>query len=130
MTDVAALTDLPSTDLAAPVMFDDPFPRYAYLRREAPVSRAYSKQMLNGSGFMFTRYEDVQLLHNDPRFSSDPASEGSSFLMRHLPRTFRLLFDTMVYKDDPDHARLRRLVNKAFTPTMVQQMRDEIERVV
>jgi cytochrome P450 PksS len=130
MTDVAALTDLPTTDLAEPVMFDDPFPRYAFLRREAPVSRAYSKQMLNGSGFMLTRYEHVQLLHNDPRFSSNPSSEGSTFLMRHLPRTFRLLLDTMVYKDDPDHARLRRLVNKAFTPTMVQQMRDEIERIV
>jgi cytochrome P450 len=130
MTDVTALTDLPSTDLAEPVMFDDPFPRYAVLRQEAPVSRAYSKQMLNGSGFMLTRYEDVQLLHNDPRFSSNPSREGSTFLMRHLPRTFRLLLDTMVYKDDPDHARLRRLVNKAFTPTMVQQMRDEIERIV
>ena len=36
----------------------------------------------------------------------------------------------MVYKDDPDHARLRRLVNKAFTPRMVQQMTGEIERIV
>ncbi len=146
MTDL----DLPTTDLAEQVMFDDPFPRYAQLRREAPVSRAYSKQMLNGSGFMLTRYEDVQLLHNDPRFSSNPAGQGqgqdqdqgqgqdrdqghgqgSTFLMRHLPRTFRLLLDTMVYKDDPDHARLRRLVNKDFTPTMVQEMSDEIERIV
>lgn len=37
---------------------------------------------------------------------------------------------SMVYKDDPDHARLRRLVNKAFTPRMVQQMTGEIERIV
>jgi cytochrome P450 len=130
VTDVTLPADLPTTDLSEPVMFDDPYPRYAQLRREAPVSRAYSKQMLNGRGFMLTRYEDVQLLHNDPRFSSNPSSQGSTFLMRHLPRTFRLLLDTMVYKDDPDHARLRRLVNKAFTPTMVQQMRDEIERIV
>ena len=50
--------------------------------------------------------------------------------MRHLPNMFRLLTSSMVYKDDPDHARLRRLVNKAFTPRMVQQMTGEIERIV
>ncbi len=79
---------------------------------------------------MLTRYEHVMLLHNDVRFSSDPTSQGSSLLMRHLPRMFRLLMSSMVYKDDPDHARLRRLVNKAFTPRRVQQMTGEIEQIV
>jgi cytochrome P450 len=130
VTDTAAAAHSESTDLADPVMFTNPFPRYAQLRREAPVSRAYSKQMLGGAGYMLTRYEHVMLLHNDVRFSSDPTSGGSSFLMRHLPKMFRLLTSSMVYKDDPDHARLRRLVNKAFTPRMVQQMADDIERIV
>jgi cytochrome P450 PksS len=86
--------------------------------------------MLGGAGYMLTRYEHVMLLHNDVRFSSDPTSGGSSFLMRHLPNMFRLLTSSMVYKDDPDHARLRRLVNKAFTPRMVQQMAGDIDRIV
>ncbi len=120
------------TDLADPVMFADPFPRYADLRRRGAVSPAYSKQLMGGPGYMLTRHEHVLLLHNDVRFSSDPrsGSGGSSFMMRHLPRMFRLLTDSMVYKDDPDHARLRRLVNKAFTPRMVQQMTGDIERIV
>jgi cytochrome P450 PksS len=118
------------TDLADPVMFDDPYPRYAELRRDAPVAQAYSKQMLGGAGFLLTRHEHVLLLHNDVRFSSDPTGEDPSFLMRHLPKMFRLLTSSMVYKDDPDHARLRRLVNKAFTPRMVQQLAGEIERIV
>jgi len=118
------------TDLADPVMFTDPFPRYAELRRRGAVSPAYSKQLMGGAGFMLTRHEHVLLLHNDVRFSSDPTSGGSSFLMRHLPKMFRLLTSSMVYKDDPDHARLRRLVNKAFTPRMVQQMTGEIEKIV
>jgi cytochrome P450 PksS len=79
---------------------------------------------------MLTRHEDVLLLHNDVRFSSDPTSGGSGFMMRHLPKMFRLLTNSMVYKDDPDHARLRRLVNKAFTPRMVQQMSGDIELIV
>jgi cytochrome P450 len=118
------------TDLADPVMFTDPFPRYAELRRRGAVSPAYSKQLMGGAGFMLTRHEHVLLLHNDARFSSDPTTGGSGFLMRHLPKMFRLLTSSMVYKDDPDHARLRRLVNKAFTPRMVQQMTQEIERIV
>jgi cytochrome P450 len=118
------------TDLADPVMFADPFPRYAELRRRGAVSPAYSKQLMGGAGFMLTRHEDVLLLHNDVRFSSDPTTGGSGFMMRHLPRMFRLLTNSMVYKDDPDHARLRRLVNKAFTPRMVQQMTGDIERIV
>ncbi len=132
MTHAAPAGRLETTDLGDPVMFSDPYPRYGELRRSAPVSRAFSKQLLGGTGYMLTRHEHVLLLHNDVRFSSDPTStsQGSSFLMRHLPRMFRLLMSSMVYKDDPDHARLRRLVNKAFTPRMVQQMTGEIERIV
>jgi len=132
VTDTAAAGRIETTDLADPVMFSDPYPRYEVLRRSAPVSRAFSKQLLGGTGYMLTRHEHVLLLHSDVRFSSDPTStsQGSSFLMRHLPRMFRLLMSSMVYKDDPDHARLRRLVNKAFTPRMVQQMTGEIERIV
>jgi cytochrome P450 len=119
-----------TTDLAEHVMFSDPFPRYAELRHSAPVSRVRSRQLVGGSGYMLTRYEDVLMVYNDVRFSSDPSSQGSSFLLKHLPKMFRLLTSSMVYKDDPDHARLRRLVNKAFTPRMVQQMSTEIERIV
>ena len=118
------------TDLADPVMFADPFPRYAELRRRGAVSPAFSKQLMGGAGFMLTRHEDVLLLHNDVRFSSDPTAGDSGFMLRHLPKMFRLLTNSMVYKDDPDHARLRRLVNKAFTPRMVQQMTGDIERIV
>ena len=132
MTHAAPAGRLETTDLGDPVMFSDPYPRYGELRRSTPVSRAFSKQLLGGTGYMLTRHEHVLLLHNDVRFSSDPTStsQGSSFLMRHLPRMFRLLMSSMVYKDDPDHARLRRLVNKAFTPRTVQQMTGEIERIV
>ena len=41
----------------------------------------------------------------------------------------RLLTDSMVFKDDPDHKRLRSLVNKAFTPHVVQRLAPDVERV-
>jgi cytochrome P450 PksS len=119
------------TDLADPVMFTDPFPHYAELRRTAPVSTVRSKQLLRGSGYMVTRYDDVMQVHTDPRLSSDVVKHGrGSRAVRYAPRIVRLLTDSMVFKDDPDHKRLRGLVNKAFTPRRVQQMSEHVERVV
>src|ERR1700728_2784092 len=117
-------------DLSQRVMFSDPFPCYANLRRNAPVARVRSQQLMRADGYMLTRYEDVILLHSDQRFSSDMMKQGNPGLQKYLPRMFRLLTDSMVFKDDPDHARLRRLVNKAFTPRMVQQMANDIQGIV
>lgn len=118
------------TDLADPVMFSNPFPRYAELRAEAPVSRVRSKQLLRGSGYMVTRYQDVMQVHTDARFSSNLFGGGKSILMKLTPKMLRVLSDSMVFKDDPDHKRLRALVNKAFTPRRVQDMNDQIGRIV
>lgn len=130
---MSATAALPAvvTDLSERIMFTDPFPRYAELRRVAPVSRARSKQLLRGEGFMVTRYDDVMQVHTDPRLSSDVVQHGKGGLaLRFAPRMVRLLTDSMVFKDDPDHKRLRNLVNKAFTPKRVQQMSDHIDAVV
>jgi cytochrome P450 len=117
------------TDLADPIMFTDPFPRYAELRRDAPVSKVRS-QFTRSYGYMATRYEDVMQVHTDARLSSDVMQHGKAGMMKYAPRMFRLLTDSMVFKDDPDHKRLRGLVNKAFTPKRVQVMSEDIERIV
>lgn len=118
-------------DLADPVMFSDPFPTYASLRRDDPVSIGRSKQLFRGDGYLATRYDDVMQVHTDARLSSDIMQHGSAGrALRHAPRMLRLLTDSMVFKDDPDHKRLRSLVNKAFTPKRVQQMGEHIALVV
>jgi cytochrome P450 PksS len=119
------------TDLSDPVMFTDPFPRYAELRRTAPVSTVRSKQLLRGEGYLVTRYDDVMQVHTDPRLSSDVMKHGrGGRALRYAPRMVRLLTDSMVFKDDPDHKRLRGLVSRAFTPRRVQEMTGYVERVV
>ena len=120
------------TDLSDPIMFSNPHPRYAYLRRAAPVSRVESWQLLKGGrGYLLTRHEDVKRIYADDRFSSDHTRHGrfGAKLPRMLNRMFRLLGDSMVMKDDPEHRRLRGLVNKAFTPRMVAGMAGDIERL-
>src|ERR1700712_1588524 len=117
------------TDLSEPIMFFDPFPRYAELRRTAPVSRVRS-QLAPKDSYMLTRYEDVMLVHTDKLFSSDHSKTRGTLVSRMMPRMFKLLMDSMVFKDEPDHTRLRHLVNRAFTPKMVARMEQDMERIV
>ncbi|HEY8527261.1 MAG TPA: cytochrome P450 [Acidimicrobiales bacterium] len=115
------------TDLYDEVMFVDPHPRYRELRERAPVSRA--RTALGPAGtWLLTRYDDVLMVHTDPRFSSQhPMPTG--LRARLLPKFAFLLLDSMVFKDDPDHLRLRRLVNRAFTPKMVASLEEDARAV-
>jgi cytochrome P450 PksS len=116
------------TDLFDEQMFRDPHARYRELRTSHPLSKVRTDLGPPGT-WLLTRYDDVQLLHTDARFSSrsDPPTGLREKL---LPRFARLLLDSMVFKDDPDHTRLRRLVNRAFTPKMVAAMEADIAAVL
>jgi cytochrome P450 PksS len=116
------------TDLSEEVMFRNPHPRYRELRAHNPVSAV--RTALGPSGtLLLTRYDDVMTLHTDERFSSEPLPM-SGLRQRMLPRFARLLLDSMVFKDEPDHTRLRRLVNRAFTPKMISGMEASTEAVL
>lgn len=118
-------------DLAAPVMFNDPFPIYAELRRSAPVVRGRTKQLAPQGAYLLTRHSDVAELCTDPQFSSAAMTQGGTAgLVKYGPRIFRVLSDSMAFKDDPDHGRLRRLVSVAFTPRMVVQLAADVEAIV
>jgi cytochrome P450 PksS len=108
------------TDLADERMFRDPHPRYHELRESQPLAPVHTNLGPEGT-LLLTRYDDVMLLHTDERFSSEP-EPLTGLRARLMPRFARLLLDSMVFKDDPDHTRLRRLVNRAFTPKMVAGM--------
>jgi cytochrome P450 PksS len=116
------------TDLYDDVMFRNPHPRFRELRADAPLSKARTALGPPGT-WLLTRYEDVMTVHTDPRFSSyHPMPTGIRGKL--MPKFALLLLDSMVFKDDPDHLRLRRLVNKAFTPKMVAGMEDGTRAVL
>jgi cytochrome P450 len=89
--------------------YEDPFPTYHALRRWDPVHRGP-----DGSYFL-TRYEDVVAVYRDHhRFSSDKRVEfaprfGDSPLYEHHTTS-------VVFRDPPDHTRIRKLFAPAFTP--------------
>jgi cytochrome P450 len=106
---------------------DNPYPHYAELREVAP---AYDHPL----GFwILSRYEDVHRLQR----------AGHSMLERNLTRLPVWRSDTaamgtqnrwmgglsMLDQDPPEHTRLRRLVNKAFTRGALEAMRPRIAAV-
>ena len=109
------------TDLTDPVMFDNPWPTFTRLRTDAASGAGEDQRMAQGRALIVTRYDDVVALYKDPRFSNDVLKHSRlGRLAAFAPRVFRLLTDSMVFKDDPDHRRLRGLVDRAFTPRMMR----------
>jgi cytochrome P450 PksS len=114
-------------DLASPAFKADPHPTYARLRDEAPVFRAsigWRRQ-----AWLVARYADVAALLRDPRFAKDPLNVRGG-AGPWIPPFLRPLTRNMLDLDAPDHTRLRALVQKAFTPRLVEGLRPRIERLV
>ncbi len=81
--------------------------------------------------WVLTRYDDVASVLNDARFSSNRIAAAQSRLQTER---YRPLLDTMSHKmsemDEPNHRRLRSLVNKAFAHVAVERWEPKIRRRV
>ena len=108
----------------------DPFPFLAQLRASDPVYRTALSDKT--SVWLITRYDDVNALLRDGRFTKNRRSALTKEQLRKLPWTppmFRPLERNMLDLDPPDHTRLRSLVHKAFTPSLVEQMRSRTQAI-
>jgi cytochrome P450 len=115
-------------DVTSATFKANPFPFYAQLRAEAPVFPVTlpTKQR----AWLITRYDDVLNVLKDDRFAKDRRSAMTSEQLKKVPWTppmFKPLEYNMLDLDSPDHTRLRALVHKAFTPRLIEQMRDQIQ---
>lgn len=113
--------------LQEPANLADPYPFYAHLRSTAPVHWDASREQ-----WTLTRHADVMALLRDPRMSAKRLLPGSPELLpaevqEAARQVFRALPHQMLFIDPPDHSRIRGLVNKAFTPRLIENMRAHIE---
>ncbi len=119
-------------DLASPDFQADPYPVYATLRREAPV---FQRTLASGERvWLLSRYLDVVAALRDPRFQASKFPDAAVDLVRAsgdaaLIHLFEMAGRMMLTRDAPDHTRLRGLVNRAFTPRIVEQLRPRIQQV-
>lgn len=115
-------------DLAHPAVKSDPYPLFARARDKSPVMRI---RMGRQEAWLVSRYEDVEQLLRDARFvkkRGNAVSEAGS-RQRWVPRSLAPLLRNMLDLDEPDHRRLRSLVQKAFTPRTVERLRPRVESV-
>lgn len=55
------------------------------------------------------------------------SGDGGATNIPDMPAEFAEYFGSMINMDDPRHARLRRIVSRAFTPKMVRQFEADVE---
>ena len=112
-----------------PAVNADPFPVFRRLQEEDPIH--WSEGL---KSWVVTRYEDVRRIAVDRELSADRVRPYFEILPSEEQRRLRDLQHYLtlwaVFKDAPDHTRLRGLMNRAFTPRAVEALRPNIERIV
>ncbi len=106
-------------NLLSPEVRVNPYPLYARLRRTAPVC-----QVEPGGRWAVTRYDDVLHVLKNPRiFSSEAIRRSTQPAWLGCLNPFS---QSMFVMDPPEHGRLRGLVSRAFTPTVISRLETRI----
>ena len=123
--------------MSAPLFYDptdpairaNPYPLYARLRDEDPLHWSPSLK-----SWMVTRYEDVRRVLGDPALSSDRISPFYKSLpgplQAQVAELVQILGRWLVFRDPPDHARIRAPMQRAFTATAMAAIKPNVEAVV
>lgn len=102
-------------------------PAYAAAAREAAVTRAV---LPDGTAcWLVTGYDEVRAVLSDARFSADARTPGFPFLSAGQ-RELATAKPSFIRMDDPEHARLRRMVTKDFLVKRVEELRPGIQDIV
>lgn len=120
-----------AVDLSDDESFRNGFPHdfFAWLRQYDPVHwHEPSDKTPDGEGFwVVSRHADVMEVQRDAAtYSSDRGGirEAGGTGIKDVPQAGRMLNQT----DDPQHHRLRQLVNRGFTPRAIGSLEDEVRR--
>ena len=126
---MAEASSAPDLDLKSRRNVQDPFPLYAWLRDHDP---AHWSESLNA--WVVTRYDDVVDVFDRPEiFSSDRFRKVDERYASQRPAVravAEVLGHWLVFRDPPDHDRLRGLLQSSFTPKQLESSRDRIQRTV
>jgi unspecific monooxygenase len=128
---VSALRQAPVTELFSPhdpAFVANPYPAYAELRDRG---RIHYNEATNQ--WIVPHHKDVDALLRDRRFGrtylhlATHADMGRPEDHEEAGEFWKLIRDGILDMEPPDHTRVRRLVAKAFSPRMVQSLRERIQ---
>ncbi|GAA4838892.1 cytochrome P450 family protein [Saccharopolyspora rosea] len=101
-----------------------PHATYARLREEGPVHRAVAPD--GTDVWLVTRYADVRTALADPRLSLDKRHSRDGYRGFSLPPE---LDANLLNMDGPEHARLRRIIGRAFAPRRIARLRPRVQEI-
>lgn len=113
-------------------ILQDPYPTYARLHEEGPLHYlAVGSDMAVWSIFS---HAEICSIARDPRLSAKRAQKMISILPIDRQSEFRelarMLGLWLIFMDPPEHTRLRKLLNKGFSPAAVEGLRPQVEAIV
>lgn len=115
-------------DILSPGFHANPFPELDRMRASGPVVEM--RLPIIGRTWLAVSHEAcVALLKDHASFVRDPGNAGSRTqqrILKVLPRTLGLLALNMLGHDDPEHRRLRGLVDQAFQRKGIAAMKPMI----
>jgi len=125
--------DLSQINLLSPDSFIERVPHewFTYLRHHAPIYR--HPEPAGGPGFwVVTRYDDVVEINRDGAAFSSEQSRGGVVALDDIGAADQLSAEgrMMLTMDAPDHTRYRSLVNRGFTPRMINMLHAPIRAMV
>ena len=116
-------------DLAGRDFADNKFDWYRWMLEEAPVCRGRISVM---KIVLISRYDDCRSVLGDRRLVRNRGlarGKSANPLPFPMSKAVAALAKSMIIEDDPQHRRLRSLVNKAFTPHAVLRLASRVEAI-
>jgi cytochrome P450 len=115
------------SELFTPGYIANPYPTLKKVREYSPLFKP------EGGSWMATSHEIVHEVLRDKRFGHDydvrmKLNHGDDVFDKNP--AFRMLSESMLLKDPPDHKRIRGLAVKAFGAAKINDMQDDIQTIV
>lgn len=117
-------------DPLAPAVLANPYPYYCWLQEHDPVHWGEAGDPTAPGCWYITRYADAVTALKEPRLGRELWRVQPDVAQAGDPTMLDLAQQWMVLRDPPAHTRLRSLVQRAFTPRMIEQLRPRMVRIV
>jgi methyl-branched lipid omega-hydroxylase len=127
--------DLDAVDLSDRDWWTGPpsarYATFAALRRERPFAFFAEPELPGipvGPGYWaVTRYADLEAISSQLALF---CSGRGAVSIPDVPADLNEFYGSLISMDDPRHAKIRRIVSKAFTPRVLEQLVDQVRSVV
>ena len=112
-----------------PGFVEDPYTQYAAMRDADPIHRTPL------DFWVLFRYDDIYRFLKDPTLSVEDRNANPTPIDQMIQEVVGDRLEdrgerSMLSRDPPDHTRLRKLVTKAFTPRVIEELRPRIATLV